>query len=305
MISRTICGKISKDNSCIIFVGGGIVKYVYEKFEIYIDQITKYAEDNSIPVMFNAVGIEGFDGNNESCIVLKNALNRECVKMITVRDDLDTLLDKYEYKGYAKRVADSACYISKYVNLSLAKKEKIGINCARPELFKEYGVDFERDKIAMLMAETVISLTSRGYKCELFDNGTLRDDMFVDEILGIIGENNKVSRRNRPSTGYELVQMINDYKAIIATRLHASIVAFSCGVPFVSLVWNNKQAFFCQSINKNSWYISSSEFDSNYIADRLEDAMREGYGKVSIDKQCAETIMCLDRFIKGAFTMGN
>lgn len=300
-ISDSICKSISKENSCIIFVGGGIVKYIYEKFEVYIDRVTAFADENDIPVMFNAVGIEGYNKDEPACIQLQNALNRKCVKMITVRDDLKTLTEQYEYKGIAKRVADSACYISKFVNCPVTSREKIGINCARPELFKEYGANCTRDYIADLMANTVTMLTKEGYKCELFDNGTARDDTFIDEILQKVGKNDNVTRKTRPATGYELVQTISEYKAIIATRLHASIVAFSCGVPFVSLVWNNKQKFFCKSINKEDWYVNSSDFNPELIIQRLKGVIEEGYDNVSIDEHCKDTIQCLREFIEEAF----
>ncbi len=56
---HTACKKnITQDTSAIIIVGGGIIKYAYQEFCLYIDAITRRAEKMNIPVMLSAVGLE-------------------------------------------------------------------------------------------------------------------------------------------------------------------------------------------------------------------------------------------------------
>ena len=84
-----------KNTKAIIFSGGGIIKYKYQFFYLYIDALTYYAEKHNIPVMISAAGIEGFDASDKKCQRLVRALNRSCVKMITTRDDIDLLKKSY------------------------------------------------------------------------------------------------------------------------------------------------------------------------------------------------------------------
>jgi polysaccharide pyruvyl transferase WcaK-like protein len=49
----------------------------------------------------------------------------------------------------------------------------------------------------------------------------------------------------RPKTPYQLAQLISGYKAIVASRLHAHVIASSYFVPSVGLLWDDKVlAFF-------------------------------------------------------------
>lgn len=81
-----------KNSNCIIFVGGRLTKYKYQNFNYYINCVTKVAERDNIPFALNAVGVEGISLKDTKCKLMRNALNMDCVKIITTRDDVNTLL---------------------------------------------------------------------------------------------------------------------------------------------------------------------------------------------------------------------
>ena len=64
------------DVDIIVFAGGGLVKFHRQNFHFFIDDITALADKRGIPVLFNAVGVEGYDPRDGECRLLKRALNR-------------------------------------------------------------------------------------------------------------------------------------------------------------------------------------------------------------------------------------
>ena len=79
----------------IIFAGGGLIKYKREDFYQFVPEIIEVAEREDIPVYINATGVEGYEETDERCKKLKRAVNSECVKGITVRDDFKTFKQYY------------------------------------------------------------------------------------------------------------------------------------------------------------------------------------------------------------------
>ena len=79
----------------VVFVGGGLIKYKYQQFWIQISSIVNNAEKNNIPVFFNAVGVEGYSNTDYRCQFLKKYLNKDIVKMITIRNNPDLFFNNY------------------------------------------------------------------------------------------------------------------------------------------------------------------------------------------------------------------
>ena len=108
-ISRTINKKVnvvlfplhSKDYDlfryadAIIFAGGGLIKYKNENIWNLVCDIVSHAEKYNVPVYFNAVGVELYDENDERCQALKEAVNKDIVRGISIRDDYDLFMDNY------------------------------------------------------------------------------------------------------------------------------------------------------------------------------------------------------------------
>src|SRR3954447_13160765 len=93
-----------KGTSLIVIVGGGMIKYKYQHFWVYLSGLIDAAERLGVPIVLNALGVEGYDKNDPRCQILKQALNNPAVKVITTRDDIDTLRNLY-LKGNQKVVS--------------------------------------------------------------------------------------------------------------------------------------------------------------------------------------------------------
>lgn len=269
-----------KNSDIIIFSGGGMVKYRYQNCYQYIDYITKIADKKDIPVCLNSVGVEGYDDKNVKCRVLKKALNRKCVKMITTRDDIMTL-KKYicNENIYIDKVSDPAVFISDVYNIKKKENNKIiGLGVCRGRLFLDNKINYTEKQLIELWKKIIIELERRGNEWCIYTNGLEADNIFAQKLLESIkanGDNIKI-----PNSPYELVNIISGFKGIIATRLHSNIIAYSLQVPAIGLVWNNKLKMFGQNIGYPERFIEVENFDEKNIVDKMEKAIMELYEKI-------------------------
>lgn len=266
----------------IIFDGGGIIKYKYEHFYESIFEILQVANEHHIPVFFNSVGVEGYDGTDERCLQLKQALNFDCVKGITVRDDLETLQNHYLEAGRAAAidtaaVIDTAVYTQEVYGIQKgAQSHTIGIGIVRSRLFEDNELpQVTKECQLKLWAGIVHELEEHGYRWKLFVNGLHSDYEFAKEVLQYIGRQQELLVE-RPTEGKELVQTIAGFEGIIACRMHANIIAYALGIPSVGLVWNRKLLFWGERIGYPQRFFTNEQFEPKQIVQCLLTSLAEG-----------------------------
>ena len=122
----------------IIVSGGGLIKYKYEGLDYILENLIYYAQKKQIPVLINAVGIEGYDEQHFGCQLLKKYINQSCVKMITTRDNIALLQGKWlENKEIdCELVGDPALWAHKVYGISKKESKIIGLGLIRGEIFK-------------------------------------------------------------------------------------------------------------------------------------------------------------------------
>ena len=266
------------DADLIVFAGGGLVKFHRQNFHFFIDDITAYAESRGIPVLMNAVGVEGYDARDGECRLLKRALNRSCVKSITTRDDLAMLKDCYVTNPSmsVKAVCDPAFWVAETYGIGRTENSRtIGLNVIRPKIFGEYTQPITQKELFVLYAGIVEALLDDGWRVELFSNGALTDTAFLKEFLSAhpsIASDARVSAAF-PETTKEFVATIAGYARFMAVRLHSAIVGTVLGVPNVSLVWNRKQPLFGAQIGMPENFIARDGFNAGNVVRRLKAAL--------------------------------
>jgi polysaccharide pyruvyl transferase WcaK-like protein len=150
-------------------------------------------------------------------------------------------------------------------------------------------------------------LVQSGYECKLFCNGALSDEQFCIDLLeymNIPKENWKSVMKERPQSAEELANVIMSFDTIIACRLHASIIAYSYGIPGVGLVWNNKQVMFGKAIGYPEYFVTKEQFNVQYIINVLENAVSQGYNEKNREQYCKTTSTAIDDFIKKYIAKG-
>lgn len=272
----------------LVIAGGGLIKYRYQRFWLYLDSLLTAAEHCGVPVIFNAVGVEGFDDNDPKCRVLKQALNKSVVKAITTRDDLETLKVSYLNKKntvFVDRVADPAVWSAEVYGVNRnANSDVVGVGLVRGGIFRDNGIDLSPEDVVALYRGLVGELDSRGIKWQLFTTGLGLDLDIAGRLVGAIPGLVSPEEIAVPRDAAHLIQIISGFRGVVAARLHANILSYSLGIPSVGLVWNDKLKLFGDQIGYPERFVERDLFGRpDVVVDRLINAMDEGYEVKSRD----------------------
>lgn len=262
-----------KDADLIIVVGGGLIKYTYQYFYAGISGLMDAAEKYGIPVVFNSVGIEGYDASNKKCMLLKSALHRKALRHITTRDDIQTLYNCY-FDGKPSipcfKVADPAVWTSEAYGITRKQSNVIGIGVGRGGLFVDNGKDFSEQQFFSLYLQLIEALSKQGKAIELFTNGMEPDNSFACQLQNELCRRNINIELRIPKTPNEMVKNIASYKCIIAARLHSCIVAYSLGIPAIGFVWNDKLKLWGKNIGAEDFFIEKENLNVDFIMKKIE-----------------------------------
>ena len=240
-------------------------------------------------------------------MLLKRALNRDCVKYISTRDDIDILSGKYcENSQITELVADPVCSLSfmKPLKKRPQRQRIIGLGTVRSGLFVDNDIDFTRDDMLKFWSQLVREIQKRGMQCRVFCNGTIDDMLFQDDLakyMGLSEAEKKGLMYERPTSVGQLARYINGFDAVITGRLHASIIAYSYAVPSVGLVWNDKQRMFGRIIGHPERFIEPADFNAETVINAVEAAMETGYDEEK-RRSSATTSVFMDRFVRDYLT---
>ncbi len=268
-----------KSCDMVIFAGGGMIKYQVEGIDVYVEKIIDWASEAEIPVYFNAVGVEGFDDSSDACLRLKEALNKDVVKGITVRDDYWTLKKKYiinpDIETYP--VYDSAAFCNRICD---SKKDEesdvIGLGIVRWDIFTEYNrLGITKEKQIRFWMDVIEGIEAKGYRWQLFVNGAEKDYEAARELLKLTGKDDSLLPP-RPISEFEVADTLAGYRGIIAERLHSCIIAMALGVPAVGLNWNDKIPFWFEKNHCEERYVETENFHGQAALEKLWQALDEG-----------------------------
>lgn len=283
--------ELVQQSDIVIFGGAPMFNFLYQDFyertAVLLEVIERYGK----PVLFSAIGVEGYDDANEKCRRLKKTLNFDCVKQITTRDDFETL-QKYKERDdlILDKVADPAVFASKvfepykarkapaeageYTGEAAGKKKKAGIFILRQGGFMANKVAFSRDDAVSLWLDLIQELEARDIDYELVTSGHFSDEAFLDYLIRKhhVPESKCVFNINSPEN---LVHAISSYDAVISCRLHPSIVSFALDVPSLGIVWNQKVKWFYDSIGCADRVFDTASLNPGQIAEKLEQILSE------------------------------
>ena len=220
----------------------------------------------------------------------RKQLSKDIFKHITTRDDLNEL-SKYIRNTHTRigKVADPGILAAEVYNVKRdVDSDTIGIGIINYQRFKEFHRGISKREYIETICEIVAQLDEKNQKWKMFTNGENADAMCAYEIAEKLGvdPNKNVLVPNSPQ---KLVENISGFKAIITSRLHSCIVAYSLDVPFVAISWNNKLSYFAENIGSPERIFEKDRLNSNEIIEGVEAAIVKGYDK-SIKSQLRETI---------------
>lgn len=269
-----------RDVDAIIFAGGGFLKYRTQGLNYYVEQIIKIANKKHIPIMMNSVGIEGYDEYDIRCQKLKRQINRECMKVITTRDDYEILKRNFltNTNIQSDRVGDPALWIPECYGIQRQHASKrIGINVIRGNIYQDYGYRYSPQELKDFYVRLIREAIKRGYEWRLFSNGMKSDQKFGVELITEMGLPAKEYLLPAPQTSEDLIQLVGSFSCILGARLHASITSYAMDVPAIGLIWNEKIRFFSNIIGKKDNFFEEDQLDVETMMNKMEIAMHESY----------------------------
>lgn len=270
-----------KNADVLLFGGAPMLNFRYERFSERTSVFLELAERFHKPVLFSALGVETYDGENPKCQAVKQWLNRADVRQITTRDDFASL-EKYREREdmVLQKVSDPAVYTFKVYERFLApkretKQKKIGLFLIRGKAFEDNGIDFSQEQMMDFWQALAQELTGRGYDYEFLTTSSHADEAFLRlfRIQRKIPVEKCVQTINKLE---DLVYHITSYDAVVACRLHPNIISYSLGVPGVGIVWNPKIGFFYEEIGYPERCFRVDELDVRGLTDQLERSMEQG-----------------------------
>ncbi|HIY64803.1 MAG TPA: polysaccharide pyruvyl transferase family protein [Candidatus Agrococcus pullicola] len=266
-----------KNLDAIVFAGGGFIKFKTQGLNYLDELILKAAHKQNIPVMMNAVGVEGYSETDIRCQRLKRVLNYDNVKVITTRDDVDTLQGHYitNPNTVTERVGDPVFWLREMeiVDENVTKEadrtgNRIGINLINPNNFSVYGSSISRASVVNFYRNLIAELQRRDADFYLFSNGMKVDQTF-GRNLAVTMNLRKDQLINKPRTSREFVNLVAGFDIILSARMHAGITAYALDIPVVGLIWGEKLQFLTKITGLRDRYFDEHELDFKKIAGLL------------------------------------
>lgn len=290
-----------KDVDAIVFAGGGFLKFRTQGLNYYVEQIMKIARKNNIPVMMNGVGIEGYSETDIRCQRLKKAINQDCFKVITTRDDIDTLKNNYIVNPNIKiaHVGDPALWVPECYNMKRNENPSnvVGINVIRGRVYQAYGNTLSEFELLNFYKKLVQGVEERGWDWVLFSNGMAADQKFGAMLLRALGCSDRRKILPTANNSVEFLEQIRSFKLVFGARLHACITSYALDVPVVGLIWSEKLRIFADVIGKKDSFFEENELNIDNILDAMEREMNSNYDKTIRDDLRTRTKNYLEMFM--------
>lgn len=267
----------------IVFAGGGFLKFRTQGLNYYVEQIMKIAEKNHIPVMMNGVGIEGYSETDIRCQRLKRAINHDCFKVITTRDDVQTLKEKYITNPNIKvaRVGDPALWVPECYGMKRDEQpsDVIGINVIRGRVYQAYGNTLSEFELLNFYKKLISGIEDRGWDWILFANGMEADLKFGYMLLKSLGYRDRKKIMLPPKNSIDYLNQIRSFRLVFGARLHACITSYALDVPVVGLIWSEKLRIFAEVIGKKDSFFEEKDLEIEQILNAMEREMNSGYNR--------------------------
>ena len=215
----------------VIFGGAPVFNFLYQTFYERTAVTLELAKEYNKPVIFSAIGVEGYDDKNAKCQRLKKTLNFDIVKQITTRDDFEKL-QKYKEREelVIDKVSDPAVFCAPvFANYTKGKKngskKKIGLFVLRANGFKDNKFNFTRNDAAKLWLDLRDELEAKGYDYEFITSGHFGDECFLDNLIRNYNLDASKCVFNMNKTE-DIFEKMSTYDGVISCRLHPSFISF-------------------------------------------------------------------------------
>lgn len=243
-------------NSYVCFVGGALFQnYFIDSLIAILDT----AKKKNCTLDFFSLGIGPLSQKNQK--ILQSAINRNRKKIFSIRDG--THFWRKMGIPYIEQSDVATCSSIVYTGKKENRDKVLGIGVISFSIYKQTFPETTLDESVYVQSirHLVNAAIEKDYKVELFCNGDPSDYNESITIKNSIGKS-EVSIAPRPTTHYELVNLIRNYSFVVATRLHALILSYSFCIPFYAIGWDPKVREWLSSIQRNDLGVMLDKIDT-------------------------------------------
>ncbi|MCW5730235.1 MAG: polysaccharide pyruvyl transferase family protein [Alphaproteobacteria bacterium] len=264
-------------HAALMVIGGGQLLLDTElRFPLRIAAATGMASRAGIPTAFLGCGAAA-SFSPVGWRLLRRALAAPLTCHVSLRDR-ESLENVRRGFGDAIRVplrlgADPAIFAAEvYGFRQRSDAQAIGLGIMAPRLLRRRAGEsapFTDETVLRFWVGLAGRLRDAGHRIELFCNGAPADRAFLARVAGQLG----LPVPAPPRTATELAWRIAGFRAIVAHRLHANILALSLGVPAVGLIWDDKLRQFGRLAGRERFFVEPAEQTPETVAARLTEAL--------------------------------
>jgi polysaccharide pyruvyl transferase WcaK-like protein len=299
VLSRRSCvrngNKLLADSSLLVIGGGQLLMDNCLDFPLKINCAARLASAHGISVHFSACGV----GKNWSPIAFRlfnNSLSD--ASTVTVRDSvsqehLRRLLPRLPSSPLA--TFDPAIWASEVYGMRNGRKRSkpcVGLGVIAPRevnTHAPHGCKFTGQALVDFWLDIIVKLHQIGVVYEVFTNGSPSDYAFAVNVRREVEDRLSIDcpLRERPLKPRELAHRISEYQAVVASRLHANVVALSYGIPVVGLIWDDKVKAISVDAGRKNRCVSIYDRNPDAIVESLMESFDEGVDAEAL-RQCKE-----------------
>jgi len=272
--------------SRIVIGGGQLVTATSSYFPARILSLLQLASRRDIKVLLYAVGVSSertWQANGAR--LLRKALTRQpLLKFVSVRDQLSA----NHWTDYVDQAKPPVLCRDPGLLASVVYPERLGVAPQQRTPTGRVGLGIiDAEKVNTDAAQTAAREASMiaffaeigermikaGYTPVLFTNGDVADEIVLAKVAARLPGCEAAAR---PLDGTDLYKIITSFDGLIAHRMHANITAYSARIPHIGLGWDVKLKSFFQSVQREEFFIDTSNTSPEQVVATLHKAMAEG-----------------------------
>lgn len=275
----------------LIVIGGGqLIADNDWFFPLRLGAVSREAKRNCVPVLVFGCGV-GTTREGLGAWLLRRVLTNSVG--IVVRDAESMARVRLLVGGHCSPTLtmDPAVLSSEVLKTPKPpSRTTIGLGILSPSVLVRHAPaqDLGEEWWAQFWVALVLELKNRAMDCELFTNGDAEDLRFAEIVQRRLVDREGIMPIRHAKALDDLVSTIREYKAIVAHRLHASIIAFSVATPSVGLKWDSKVSSFYDRISRTRFCVDASRSTAAELAALVVEAAAMPAQTELVDAACME-----------------
>jgi len=269
--------------SAIVVGGGHLITATTEYFPVRLNAVAEFARELGVGIHIHSVGVSHPNTWQQAAgKQLHRFLQDASIASISVRDEQSA--DHLVATGWRKeniRIALDpgllAARTFKIGKRSPRQRLRVGLGIMSPAVVRAVrdaptGID---DSFWIAAAE---HLVAAGVDVYLFTTGEVGDIRAAHRLGSKLSEHGIAYDGSAiaPRDDADLVGRIAGFDAIVAQRLHASIISYAVGVPSVGLGWDPKVRGFYRLTRRVDYFFDDRDAQPDDISARVLQAAQSG-----------------------------